>query len=88
MRSIAQTGLPGGQQALVRAVFVVVGTVAVAAPLAVYLVLGRKADSMLNGWPPTTRQSCSWYSWPSGLCSSGRASPACPEVAVAEVIFS
>ena len=50
MRSIAQTGLPGGQQALVRAVFVVVGTVAVAAPLAVYLVLGRKADSMLNGW--------------------------------------
>ena len=50
MRSIAQTGLPGGQQALVRAVFVVVGTVAVAAPLAVYLVLGRKADRMLNGW--------------------------------------
>jgi Sap-like sulfolipid-1-addressing protein len=48
--SIAQTGLPGGQQAVVLAVFVVVGTVAVAAPLIVYLVLGRKADSMLNGW--------------------------------------
>jgi Sap, sulfolipid-1-addressing protein len=48
--SIAQAGLPGGQQAVVLAVFVVVGTVAVAAPLVVYLVLGRKADSMLNGW--------------------------------------
>ena len=48
--SIAQTGLPGGQQAVVLAVFVVVGTVAVAAPLVVYLALGSKADSMLNGW--------------------------------------
>jgi len=48
--SIAQTGLPGGQQAVVLAVFVVVGTVAVAAPLIVYLALGSKADSMLNGW--------------------------------------
>jgi threonine/homoserine/homoserine lactone efflux protein len=48
--SIAQTGLPGGQQAAVLAVFIVVGTVTVAAPLVVYLALGRKADSMLNGW--------------------------------------
>lgn len=48
--SIAQTGLPGGQQAVVLAVFVVLGTVTVAAPLFLYLVLGRKADSMLNGW--------------------------------------
>ena len=48
--SIAQTGLPGGQQAVVLAVFIVVGSVAVAAPLVVYLVLGSKADSMLNGW--------------------------------------
>jgi threonine/homoserine/homoserine lactone efflux protein len=31
--SVAQTGLPGGQQAVVLAVFVVLGTVAVAAPL-------------------------------------------------------
>ena len=48
--SIAQTGLAGGQQAVVLAVFVVLGTVTVAAPLVVYLALGRKADSMLNGW--------------------------------------
>ena len=48
--SIAQTGLPGGQQAVVLAVFIVVGSVAVAAPLVVYLVLGSEADSMLNGW--------------------------------------
>jgi hypothetical protein len=39
--SIAQTGLPGGQQAVVLAVFVVVGTVAVAAPL-VYLGPGQQ----------------------------------------------
>ena len=48
--SIAQAGLPGGQQAGVLAVFVVVGTVTVAAPLVVYLALGSKADSTLNGW--------------------------------------
>ncbi len=48
--SIAQTGLPGGQQAVVLAVFVVLGTVTVAAPLVVYLALGRKAESILNGW--------------------------------------
>lgn len=48
--SIAQTGLPVGQQIVVLAVFVVVGTVTVAAPLVVYLALGRKADSILDGW--------------------------------------
>ncbi len=48
--SIAQTGLPGGQQAVVLAVFVALGTVTVAAPLVVYLALGRRADSTLNGW--------------------------------------
>ena len=42
--------MPGGQQAGVLAVFVVVGTVTVAAPLVVYLALGSKADSTLNGW--------------------------------------
>lgn len=51
--SIAQTGLPGGQQIVVLAVFVVVGTVTVAAPLVVYLALGSKADSILDGW-------CEW----------------------------
>jgi Sap, sulfolipid-1-addressing protein len=48
--SIAQTGLPAGQQIVVLAVFVVVGTVTVAAPLVVYLALGHKADSILDGW--------------------------------------
>ena len=46
--SIAQTGLPGGQQAVVLAVFVVVGTVAVAAPLVVYLAVGSKANGLRN----------------------------------------
>ena len=45
--SIAQAGLSGGQQVGVLAVFIVVGTVTVAAPLVVYLALGRKADSTL-----------------------------------------
>ena len=42
--------MPGGQQAVVLAVFIVVGTVTVAAPLVAYLALGSKADSTLNGW--------------------------------------
>ena len=40
--SIAQTGLPGGQQAVVLAVFVVVGTVAVAAPLSTWPWAARR----------------------------------------------
>ena len=87
--SIAQAGLPGGQQAGVLAVFIVVGTVTVAAPLIVYLALGRKADSMLNGWREWLTASNGTImlvlSSPSGWCSSGRSSPACPEIAGAEV---
>ncbi len=47
-------GTPEGfydeQQALVLVVFVVLATLAVAAPVVLYLVLGRNADSMLDGW--------------------------------------
>jgi hypothetical protein len=48
--SIAQTGLPGGQQAGVLAVFIVLGTLAVAAPLVVYLAVGPRAAGILDGW--------------------------------------
>lgn len=48
--SIAQTGLAGGEQAAVLAVFIVLGTLTVATPLVAYLALGRKADSTLNSW--------------------------------------
>jgi len=48
--SIAQTGLPGGQQAGVLAVFIVMGSVTVAAPLVIYLAMGAKAAGILDGW--------------------------------------
>jgi hypothetical protein len=48
--SIAQTGLPGGQQAGVLAVFIVLASVTVAAPLVIYLAMGAKAAGILDGW--------------------------------------
>lgn len=48
--TIAQTGLPGGQQAGVLAVFIVLGSVTVAAPLVIYLTMGAKAAGVLEGW--------------------------------------
>jgi hypothetical protein len=48
--SIAQTGLPGGQQAAVLAVFIVLASVTVAAPLVIYLAMGPKAAGILEGW--------------------------------------
>jgi hypothetical protein len=48
--SIAQTGLPGGQQVGVLAVFIVLASVTVAAPLVVYLAMGAKASGLLDGW--------------------------------------
>jgi hypothetical protein len=47
--SIAQTGLPGGQQAGVLAVFIVLGSVTVAAPLVIYLAMGANAAGILDG---------------------------------------
>jgi threonine/homoserine/homoserine lactone efflux protein len=48
--SIAQTGLPGGQQAGVLAVFIVLGSATVAAPLVIYLAMGARAAGVLGGW--------------------------------------
>jgi hypothetical protein len=48
--SIAQTGLPGGQQAAVLAVFIVLASVTVGAPLVTYLAMGPKAAAILEGW--------------------------------------
>lgn len=53
--------------------------------IAAYLLIGMffafaYKTAGVNGWPPTTRPSCSSSSSSSGSCSSGRASPACPEV--------
>src|SRR5229473_1401812 len=48
--SVAQTGLPGGQQVGVLAVFIVLGSVTVTAPLVIYLAMGAKAGRILEGW--------------------------------------
>jgi threonine/homoserine/homoserine lactone efflux protein len=48
--SIAGAGLAGGQQAVALAVFVLVGSVGVLAPLVLYLVAGERAARTLDGW--------------------------------------
>jgi hypothetical protein len=74
--SIAQTGLPGGQQAGVLAVVIVLGSVTVAASLVIYLAMGAKAAASWTargrGWPATTRQSCWCSSSPFGVLLVGQ----------------
>jgi threonine/homoserine/homoserine lactone efflux protein len=48
--SIAGAGLAGGQQALALAVFVLVGSVGVLAPLVLYLTAGERAATTLDSW--------------------------------------
>ncbi|GAA0504029.1 membrane protein [Paractinoplanes deccanensis] len=45
--AIAQTGIPGGEQAAAYAIFAVVGSLGVAAPLVLYFALGKRSASML-----------------------------------------
>jgi Sap, sulfolipid-1-addressing protein len=46
--AIAQTGIPGGQQAGAYAVFAVIGTVGVAAPVVIYFALGDRSGPVLD----------------------------------------
>jgi threonine/homoserine/homoserine lactone efflux protein len=48
--TIAGAGLAGGEQAVVLAVFVLLGSVGVLAPLVVYLVAGEGAARTLDSW--------------------------------------
>jgi len=48
--SIAGAGLAGGAQAVALAVFVLVGSVGVLAPLVLYLAAGERAARTLEGW--------------------------------------
>jgi threonine/homoserine/homoserine lactone efflux protein len=51
--TIAQAGLSAGQQAISLAVFVIVGTVGPALPVAIYFVMGERAKDILddlNAW--------------------------------------
>ncbi len=51
--AIAQTGIAGGQQAIAYAVFAVIATIGVAAPVVIYLVMGERSGELLGrlkGW--------------------------------------
>jgi len=46
--AIAQTGIAGGQQAVAYAVFAVVGTLGVGAPVVVYFSMGKRSEKLLG----------------------------------------
>lgn len=46
--AIAETGIPGGEQLLAYAVFVVIGTLGVGVPVVMYLALGERAAGPLE----------------------------------------
>lgn len=45
---IDQTGIPGGQQAIAYAVFAIVGTLGVGAPLGLYFAMGKRSAELLG----------------------------------------
>ena len=48
--TVASAGLGAGQQVLVLAVYVVLGSLGVAAPIVATLVMGERAGGVLDGW--------------------------------------
>ena len=51
--AIAQTGIAGGQQAIAYAVFAVIATIGVAAPVVIYFAMGTRSGELLarlKGW--------------------------------------
>jgi hypothetical protein len=46
--AIAQTGIPGGEQAVSYTVFALIGTIGVAAPVVIYFAMGDRAGSILE----------------------------------------
>lgn len=46
--TIAQTGIAGGQQAVAYAVFAVIGTLGVAAPVVIYFAMGKRSAELLG----------------------------------------
>ncbi|HEU4398113.1 MAG TPA: GAP family protein, partial [Actinomycetota bacterium] len=47
--AIAQTGIPGSQQAIAYAVFAIIGTLGVGAPVALYFGMGKRSAELLGG---------------------------------------
>ena len=48
--AVSSAGLPTGQQVVVLAVYVVLASLGVAAPIIAVLVLGDRSDAVLDGW--------------------------------------
>ena len=48
--SIAQAGLSGGEQAVVLVVLVLLGSLGIIAPVAIYFAMGDRAVSVLDEW--------------------------------------
>ena len=46
--AIAQTGIPAGQQAIAYAVFAVIGTLGVGAPVGMYFAMGKRSAELLG----------------------------------------
>jgi protein-S-isoprenylcysteine O-methyltransferase Ste14 len=46
--AIAGTGIPGGEQAVAYAIFALIGTIGVGAPVVIYFVLGDRAPALLD----------------------------------------
>jgi Sap, sulfolipid-1-addressing protein len=47
--TIAQTGIPGGEQAIAYAVFALIGTLGVGIPVAIYVAMGTRSERLLAG---------------------------------------
>ena len=47
--AIAQTGIPGGQQAIAYVVFALIGTLGVGIPVGIYFALGARSQKLLAG---------------------------------------
>jgi hypothetical protein len=47
--AIAETEIPGGQQAVALAVFVVLGSLTILVPVAIYFLMGARATEILDG---------------------------------------
>jgi Sap, sulfolipid-1-addressing protein len=47
--AIAQTGIPGGQQAIAYLVFALIATLGVGVPVAIYFALGERSEKLLAG---------------------------------------
>ncbi len=48
--AVSSAGLPVGEQAVVLAIYVVLGSLGVATPIVTMVVLGNRSDDVLDGW--------------------------------------